>query len=120
MINPETISNVALLEMFYQTGYKETLSTVSKFRKPNLPPQWNALSTILFKGFSERITGSNYASKLFMTLIYGLYAGMNIDFGSVLWAQVFQRTISTTHHSEISCARFWSLIVPRAIVKHNI
>lgn len=53
MINPEAISSVALLEMFYQMGYKETLTTVSKFRKPNLPPQWNGFFTLLFKSFSE-------------------------------------------------------------------
>lgn len=38
MINPESISNRALLEMFYQIGYKENLTSVSKFQKPNLPP----------------------------------------------------------------------------------
>lgn len=84
MINLETISNDALLEMFYKMGYKETLSMVSKFHKPNLPPQWNALFTILFKGFSKCITGLDCVSKLFMTLIYGLYIGMNIYFGAVL------------------------------------
>lgn len=120
MINPETISNGALLEMFYQMGYKESLSTLFKFRKPNLPPQWNALFTILFKSFSERSTGSDCASKLFTTLIYGLYTRMNIDYGAVLWAQVFQSTISTSPHTDISCGRFWSLIVRRAIIKHNI
>ncbi|CAI9293870.1 unnamed protein product [Lactuca saligna] len=55
-----------------------------------------------------------------MTLLYGLYTGMNIDFGSVLWAQLIHSTISTSRHTEISCARFWSLIVRRAIVKQNI
>ncbi|CAI9276876.1 unnamed protein product [Lactuca saligna] len=64
MINLETISSAALLEMFYQMGYKETLSTLLKFYKPNLPPQWNALFTIMFKSFSKRITGSYCARQL--------------------------------------------------------
>ncbi|CAI9282322.1 unnamed protein product [Lactuca saligna] len=73
-----------------------------------------------FHKLSERITGVDCTSKLFMSLIYGLYTGMHIDFGAVLWAQVIQRTISTSQYIEISCARFWSLIVCRAIEKHNI
>lgn len=56
MINLETISNAALLEMFYKMRYKETLTVVSKFKKHNLLPMWNALFTILFKAFSERVT----------------------------------------------------------------
>lgn len=55
-----------------------------------------------------------------MTLLYGLYIGMNIDFEAVLWDQVIQGTISTSHHTEISCARFWSLIIRRVSDKHNI
>lgn len=34
--------------------------------------------------------------------------------------RVIQSTLSTTHHNEISCARFWSLTIRGAIVKHNI
>lgn len=106
--------------MFFQIGYKEPMSAVSKFRKPNLPPQWNGLFTLLFKGFSERVTGSNYASKLFMAILYGLYTGSNIDYGFVLWAQVVNNTLSVTRHSEISCACFWILIVYRSIQKLQI
>lgn len=111
MINPETISSAALLEMFYQMGYKETLTTVLKFRKPNLPPQWNGLFTLIFKGFSERVTGSDCASKMVMALMYGLYTGLNVDYGAVIWAQVIQSTLSSTRHGEISCAHFWIIIV---------
>lgn len=117
MINPESVSSAALFDMFFQTGYKETLSSISKFRKPNLPPQWNRFFTLLFKGFSERVTGSDCASKLFMAILYGLYTGSNIDYGCILWAKVIQSTLSTTHHSEISCACFWTLIVHRFIEK---
>lgn len=84
MIDPEYVTNSKILEIFYQMGYKETLTTVSKYTKPNLPPQWNKLFTLLFKAFSERVTGSNCASKLFMAIIYGIYIGLDIDFGAIL------------------------------------
>ena len=101
-------------------GYKKTLTVVSKFRKPNLLPQWNRLFTLLFKAFSEWVTGLDCASKLFMAIIYGIYTRINIDFGAILWAQVIQCTLSTTHHREISCERFWTVIVQRAIEKLQI
>lgn len=31
MINPEMVTSATLIEMFYQMGYKETLTDVSKF-----------------------------------------------------------------------------------------
>ncbi|CAI9288706.1 unnamed protein product [Lactuca saligna] len=120
MINLESVTSVALLEMFYQMGYKETLTAVSKFRKPNLPPQWNDLFTLLFKGFSKMVTGSEYASKLFMAILNGLYIGSNIDYSFVLWAQLVQSTLSTTCHSEISCTRFSTLIVHHSIDRLKI
>ena len=117
MINPESVTSAALLKMFYQMWYKETLIVVSKFWKPNLLPQWNDLFTLLFKDFSERVTGSDCASKLFMEIIYGIYTGLNTEYGVVLWFQVIQITYSTTRQSEVSCARFWTIIVYRAIAK---
>ncbi|CAI9265814.1 unnamed protein product [Lactuca saligna] len=84
MINLETISNVAILELLYQMGYKETLTAVSKFKKSNLLPTWNALSTILFKSFYERVTSNDYARKIFMGLMYSLYTRLNADYGSIL------------------------------------
>nr|KAJ0216474.1 hypothetical protein LSAT_V11C300130030 [Lactuca sativa] len=120
LINPETISNASILEMFYQMGYKETLTAVSKFKKPSLPPMLNALFTTLFKSFSKRVTGNDCASKLFMGLMYGLYTGENIDYDSILWAQLIQSTHSVTRHNEISCARFWTIVVNRAIKQLKI
>lgn len=120
LVNLETISNAAISEMFYQIGYKETLTAISKFKKPNLPATWNALFTILFKAFSERVTENDCASKLFMGLMYGLYIGENVDYGSILWAQVIQSTHSTNRHSEISCARLCTVIVHRAIQQLKI
>lgn len=85
MVNPDSISTAQIVEMFYQMGYTKLIPAISKFRKPNLPLQWNDLFTLLCKGFSEMVTGPDRASKLFMTIIYGLYLGISLDYGSVLW-----------------------------------
>lgn len=76
LLDPESISSTALIEMFYQMGYTRDIALLSKFRNPFLPPMWNGLFTLLFKSFFERVTGSYNASKLFYTLIYGLYHGI--------------------------------------------
>lgn len=36
LVDPESISNFAILEMFYNMGYRENLVVVSKFKKLNL------------------------------------------------------------------------------------
>ncbi|CAI9264261.1 unnamed protein product [Lactuca saligna] len=76
----------------------------------------------LYRAYSTTkwVTGSDSASKFFCTFIYGLYHGIKLDYGSILWVQLVQSTLSTTRHSKISCARFWSIIVHRAITKLNI
>lgn len=55
-----------------------------------------------------------------MAIIYGIHTCLNVNFRAVLWAQVIQSTLSTTRHSEVSCARFWSIIVEWAIDKLKI
>lgn len=93
MIYPDSISIAAIMEMFYQMGYKETLTTILKFRKPNLRSLWNKLFTLLYKCFSERVTRSDCASKLFMSILYGLYNEINIDFRVVLWLKWYKAHI---------------------------
>ncbi|KAI3790563.1 hypothetical protein L2E82_03685 [Cichorium intybus] len=114
LVDPESISSVDLQRMFWQMGYKGDISLLSKFKKFDLPPNWNALFTILFKSFSERVTGIDTTSRLFYTIIYGLYNDINLDYGSVLWNQFVQSLTSSSRHSEVSCARFWSIVVHRA------
>lgn len=53
-------------------------------------------------------------------MMYDIYFGINLDYGSVLSAQLVQSTLSTTRHNEISYARFWTIVVQRAINKLNI
>lgn len=83
-VDPESISSSVPIEMFFQMGYIEDISLLSKFRKPNIPPMWNGLYIVLFKSLSEWVDGSNSGSKLFYTLIYGFSIGINLDYGAIL------------------------------------
>ncbi|KAL7610282.1 hypothetical protein Lser_V15G13610 [Lactuca serriola] len=88
IVNPDSITTGKLFSMVYNMGYTETLTTVTKFKKSCLPPQWNGLFTLLFKGLSKRSAGSDGASKSFMTMLYGLYNVVPLDYCSVLWQQL--------------------------------
>ena len=57
-VNPETIP----IGHLYNMGYTEALTSVAKFKKSCLPPQWNGMFTVLFKGLSERSLGSDGSS----------------------------------------------------------
>ena len=101
-------------------GYIETLTTVTKFKKSCLPPQWNGLFTLLFKGLSERNAGSDGTSKSFMTIMYGLYNGVHMDYGSILWQQIVQRLTSSSRHSEVLCGRLWSIVTKWAMDRFHV
>ncbi|KAL7600401.1 hypothetical protein Lser_V15G23655 [Lactuca serriola] len=120
MVNPETIPMGHLFNMFYNMGYTKVLPTVTKFKKSCLPPQWNGMFTVLFKGLSERSAGSDGSSRLFLSIMYGVYNGINMDYGSVLWQQLIQSLSSTSRHSEISYARFWILVTKWVMDKYHI
>ena len=75
---------------------------------------------MLFKGLSECSDGSDGASRLFITILYGVYNGINLDYGSVLWQQLIQRLASTSRHSEISYARFWTLVTKWVMDKYHV
>ncbi|KAL7587405.1 hypothetical protein Lser_V15G38240 [Lactuca serriola] len=120
LINPYSISTAQIIDMFSKMGYTYPIPSITKFKKSNLPPLWSGLFTHLFKAFLERVSGSDCASKSFMTIIYGLFHGISLNCGSVLWDQLVQSTNSTTRHNKISLGRFWSIVVQRAITKLNI
>lgn len=75
---------------------------------------------VFSKNNSERNTGSGSTSKLFLRILYGLYSGMNLDYGSILWTQLVQSTLSVTRNTEISFFFFWAIIVQRAINRHHV
>ena len=115
MINPVSITTTKLFTMFYDVRYTQVLAIVTIFNKSCLPPQWTGLFTLLFKGLSERVAGSDGAIKAFMNLLYDLYHGVNMDYGSILWTQLVQSLNSTSRYSEISCGRFWTLVTQWAM-----
>ncbi|KAL7605852.1 hypothetical protein Lser_V15G18825 [Lactuca serriola] len=119
-VNPETILMGHLFNMFYNMGYTEVLNTVRKFKKSCLPPQWNGMFTVLFKGLSERSAGSDGTSRLFLFIMYGIYNGINMDYGSVLWQQLIQSLSSTSRDSEIFYARFWTIITKWVMDKYLV
>ncbi|CAI9302898.1 unnamed protein product [Lactuca saligna] len=98
-VDPESIRATYLIEMFFQMDYSGDISLLSKFIKSFLPPMWNWLFIVLFNILSEMVLGSDSARKLFYTLIYGLYHGINMDFGSVIWSQFIQSTSLSTQHT---------------------
>ncbi|KAL7603874.1 hypothetical protein Lser_V15G20006 [Lactuca serriola] len=119
-VNPKTIPMGHLFNMFYNMGYTEVLTTIVKFKKSCLPPQWNGMFTVLFNGLSERSDGSDGSSRLFLSIMYGIYNGINMDYGSVLWQQLIQSLSSTSRHLEISYARFWTLVTKWVMDKYHI
>ncbi|KAL7618045.1 hypothetical protein Lser_V15G03137 [Lactuca serriola] len=119
-VHPETIPVGMLYSMFYNMGYTEVLTSVARFKNSCLPPQWNGLFTVLFKGLSERSSGSDGASRLFLSIMYGVYNGINLDYGFVLWQQLIQSLSSASRHSEVSLARFWILITRWAMDRFDV
>lgn len=99
--------------MLYDMGYTDILTTVTKFKKSCLPAQWNGIFSFLFNGLAERVVGSDGASKGFMTILYGLYHGLNLNYQSLIWNQPVQSLNSSSKHSYISYGRFWTLVTHR-------
>lgn len=104
LVDLDSISFIDLIHMFYQMGYLGETTLLSKFKKPNLPTMWNGLFMLLFKSLSERVSCSDSASKLFYTIRYGLYHGINLDYGYILWTQLILSTPSSTRNTKITCA----------------
>ncbi|KAL4592545.1 hypothetical protein LXL04_005545 [Taraxacum kok-saghyz] len=55
--------------------------------------------------------------KLLLTLIYAIYTNANIDIGHILWTQFCLSPNSSTQTTNISMARFWSIVVDGALGK---
>ncbi|KAL4582285.1 hypothetical protein LXL04_006830 [Taraxacum kok-saghyz] len=117
LIHPDSISNVDLINICNQMGHDPLLETISKMNKSRMSPRWNLLASIVLRCFAERTTGSDNSSKLFLTLIYAIYLNQNIDIGHILWTQFCLSPNSSTRTSNISMARFWSIVVDGALSK---
>lgn len=57
---------------------------------------------------------------MFYTILFGLYNGVNLDYGSIIRGQFVQSTSSTTRYTEILCARFWSIVVKKVLLHYNV
>ncbi|XP_052627467.1 flocculation protein FLO11-like [Lactuca sativa] len=55
-----------------------------------------------------------------MTILYGLYNGINLDYGSALWQQLIQSLASSSRHTEVFYARFWTLVTKWAMDKLHV
>lgn len=115
VISPDFITTTQLFTMLYEMGYTDVLTTVTKVKKSCLLLKWNGLLTLLNKSLAERVPGSYGTSKGFLTILYRLYNGINLDYGSIIWSQVVQSLNTSTRHSEISCGRFRTFITRRVI-----
>lgn len=83
-INDKLVSLSSIIRVYRQMGCKEYFFMLSKFKKSFLPPFWNVLFTILFRCFTERVSGLDNANKVFHTLIYSLYTNKKVDLGQIL------------------------------------
>ena len=95
-------------------GHTPVLTRLSAFKKNKLPSVWSCLFTILFKCLAERQTGTDSASKQFLTLMHALFTDSQIDLGKILWTQFCESPSSASKDLEISMGRFWSLVVDHA------
>lgn len=114
-VDRESIPATYLIEMFYQMGYIGDIFYYRSSVNPFCLRCGMGCLPFCSKAYQRRVLGSDSTNKLFYTLIYGLYHVINLEFGSVIWAQFVQSTTSSTRHTKISCACFWSIIVNRAI-----
>ncbi|XP_052626744.1 uncharacterized protein LOC128133385 [Lactuca sativa] len=53
-------------------------------------------------------------------MLYGMYNGLNLDYGSIIWQQLVQSLLSSSKHSEVSCGRFWSIITKWAMDRNRV
>ena len=120
LVDPDLVSNPDMIRTFNQMGHSPILTRISGFKKNKLPTMWSCLFTILFKCLTERQTGTDSASKQFLTLLHGIFTNEPVDFGKVVWTQFCESPTSSTKDTEISMARFWSLVVAHANSHYNI
>ena len=114
LVDPDSVSNADMIKTFNTMGHTPVLTRLSAFKKNKLPSIWSCLFTILFKCLAERQTGTDSASKQFLTLMHALFTNEPIDIGKILWTQFCESPTSASKDTDISMARFWSLVVDYA------
>ncbi|KAI3510833.1 hypothetical protein L1887_17970 [Cichorium endivia] len=100
-----------LVAMFNEMGYEPQLEKISNFKKPQLPDLWRYFFSIFLRCLSGRTSGLDSASVAFHGLLYGIYYDVKVDFASILWADFCSHINHSLKGTEISNARFWSIVV---------
>ncbi|XP_042753839.1 uncharacterized protein LOC111885171 [Lactuca sativa] len=115
-----TPTSEELIDMFNSMGHKPYMKKVSDFKKSKLPAVWSLLFGFILRGLTSRACGLDAARREVLSLMYGLYKGVNVDFATVLWGDFVDSIKHSKRATELSAHRFWGLIVSQAYEFHKI
>lgn len=101
-------TNKELFDVLDQMGYlPPRLETTPSFKKTKLPAMWQFLVHLFVRCLSGKTGGTDTINRPFLVLLFGIYTGKEVDFGTTIWndfsSYVFPKK------KEIPCARFWAL-----------
>ncbi|KAL7585994.1 hypothetical protein Lser_V15G44225 [Lactuca serriola] len=109
-----------LIDMFNSMGHEPYMKKLSEFKKSKLPAVWSLLFGFILRGLTSRACGLDAARREVLSLMYGLYKGVNVDFATVLWGDFVDSIKHSKRETELSAHRFWGLIVSQAYEFHKI
>ncbi|KAI3691460.1 hypothetical protein L2E82_49819 [Cichorium intybus] len=100
-----------LVDLFNEMGYEPPLAGISTFKKKHLPDLWRYFFSVFLRCLSGRTSGQDSASQTFLSLLYGVYHDVKVDYASILWADFCSHINHSAKGTEISNARFWAMLV---------
>ncbi|CAH1445305.1 unnamed protein product [Lactuca virosa] len=115
-----TPTSEELIDMFNSMGHEPYMKKVSDFKKSRLPAVWSLLFGFILRGLTSRACGLDAARREVLSLMYGLYKGVDVDFATVLWGDFVDSIKHSKRATELSAHRFWGLIVSQAYEFHKI
>ncbi|XP_023737275.2 uncharacterized protein LOC111885229 isoform X2 [Lactuca sativa] len=115
-----TPTSEELIDVFNSMGHEPYMKKVSDFKKSRLPAVWSLLFGFILRGLTSRTGGLDAGPKELLSLMYGLYKGVNVDFATVLWNEFVDSIKHSKRATELSAHRFWALIVSQAYEFHKI
>ncbi|KAL7585778.1 hypothetical protein Lser_V15G44222 [Lactuca serriola] len=115
-----TPTSEELIDMFNSMGHEPYMKKVSDFKKSKLPAVWSLLFGFILRGLTSRTGGLDAGPKELLSLMYGLYKGVKVDFATVLWGEFVDSIKHSKRATELSSHRFWGLIVSQAYEFHKI
>ncbi|CAI9295998.1 unnamed protein product [Lactuca saligna] len=112
-------TNEEIFDVFDQMGYlPPKLESFSNFRKGKLPGMWHFLFHIILRCLSGRVAGTDMLSRQLLVLIFGMYTGKEVDFGTTIWSDFTSYVFPKK--KAIPCARFWALALQSVYNKLKI